>query len=225
MDRTVYPSEHVVSASKKCVSVYLSVRGTHGMKKEDGKETCSLVPGMTCLEHEANWTELRAKYFPGGGKPEHVFCDPEGKEIARLSSAPSKLFADRILDAAKKVGPGLGTDEYLFMIDRLAAGAKAVADGKTAEAVKAYGAAAKMSKQPGAKVLADRAQAELDKLNASGKAALDKAMEKVAAKEWAAASASLKEVVEQYKGLPVEKDAGKALADATRQEKAEAKNK
>ena len=138
MDRTVYPSEHVVSASKKCVSVYLSVRGTHGMKKEDGKETCSLVPGMTCLEH---------------------------------------------------------------------------------------GAAAKMSKQPGAKVLADRAQAELDKLNASGKAALDKAMEKVAAKEWAAASASLKEVVEQYKGLPVEKDAGKALADATRQEKAEAKNK
>lgn len=73
------------------------------------------------------------------------------------------------------------------------------------------------AKKPGATTLADRAQAELDNLSAEGKAAIDAAMALAAAKDWAGARDGLKKVAAGYKGLPVEKEAAKALADVVKQ--------
>ncbi len=224
MDRSVYPAKEFVEASKKFVLVYCAVRGTHGMKKVGGEETCSLLPGMTCLEHEEFFRELRDKLFPSGVKPQHVVLDQDGKEIGRPpGSAPVKLFIEKLTEAAKSAPPGLGSDDYLYMLDCLDVGGKAVAAGKTADAVKAFAAAVKLAKKPGATTLADRAQAELDKLSAEGKAAIDAALALAAAKDWAGAREGLKKVAAGYKGLPVEKEAAKALADVVKQENAAGK--
>ncbi|KAF0245596.1 MAG: hypothetical protein FD180_1464 [Planctomycetota bacterium] len=221
MDGSVYPNKDFVGSSKKWVSIYCNKETTHGTKKVGDKEMCSIIPSITCEEHVQAYQELNGKFFKGSIlMPHHIWGDVEGNEIGREKGAmATKLLTDKMAEAAKKVGPGLGADEYTFMGDQIAAGDKAASDGKIAEAIKAYNTVVKQEKAPGAKTMAGRAQDGLNRLNESGKALLEQATEAAAASDFPRAKEGLKKVIAQYKGLPVCKQAEQAMADIVEKEK------
>lgn len=221
MDGSVYPNKDFVNSSKKWVSIYCNKDTSHGTKKVGDKEMCSIIPAITCEEHVAAYQELNGKFFSGTiVMPHHIWGDVEGKEIGRQEgSMAARLLTEKMTEAVKKVGEGLGADEYMFMLEQIALGDKSASDGKTVEALKAYNGVVKMEKRPGAKTLAARAQDGLNRLNERGKRSLDLAQEKISASDFTGAKEALKKIIAEYKGLPVVKDAEKAMQDVSNREK------
>lgn len=223
MDSSVYANKEFVAASKRWVNVYCSKDSGHGTEKVGDKEMCKLHPTITCDEHIACNSAAGGKYFQGTFRaPATVWCKPDGTEIGKQQGAMSaKQVIEKMAEAEKVVGPGLDSDSYQFLLDKLAAGEKAAADGKTKEAVETYAGILKaMGKNPGAKAYTDKAQAALDKLTEGARKKIEDAQAAKDAKEFAKARELLKSVQADFKGQPVAKDAEKALAEVAAAEKA-----
>jgi len=216
MDSPVYPNKDFVAASKKWVSIYCNKESEHGSKKVGlDKELCAIIAGITCDEHTKNFAELSGKFFKGTiMNPTHIWCDPDGNEIGRqVGAMPTKGLVEKMGEALKKVGPGLGGDEYAYMNDKIAEGQKASEENKPKDAIAAWTAVTKMSKNPGAKNVVARAQAGLDKLNEYGKDQVAKAKDLATGGDVEGARKLLKEIYSGYKGLDCAKDAEKEIAN------------
>jgi hypothetical protein len=223
MDGSVYPNKDFVKSSKTWVSIYCNKETEHGTKKVGDTEMCALIPGITCEEHVKAHQELASKFFQGTIlNPHHIWCDVEGKEIGReKGSMAAKLLIEKMAEASKKVGPGLGADEFVYAKGEIAEGDKLASEKKYQEAIKSYAAVVKMQKAPGAKAVADEAQNGLNRLNEIGRIDYDKASEIVSAKDWARAKELLKGVMSGFKGLPIAKDAEKKYAEVCELEKSD----
>jgi len=226
MDSSVYANKDFVAASKRWVNVYCSKDSGHGTEKVGDQEMCKLHPSIKCEDHVACNTSAGGKYFSGTFRaPATVWCMPDGKEIGKVQGGMSaKQLIEKMGEAEKAVGPGLDSDSYEFLVDKLATGDKAATDGKVKDAVDAYGAAMKAcGKNPAAKTWTDKAQAAIDKLVEGAKAKIEEATAAKDAGEFAKARELLKSVQADFKGLPVAKDAEKAMADVAAAEKAAGK--
>ncbi|MCE9584465.1 MAG: thioredoxin family protein [Planctomycetes bacterium] len=224
MDASVYNQKDFIAASKRWVNVYCNRDTGHGTEKVDGKDMCKLVPGIACADHVACDSGASAGgYFKGTfGTPATVWCDVTGKQIGQNQGGMSaKQLIEKMAEAEKAVGVGLGEDEYLFLTGKLSAGEKSVTDGKIHDAVDGYTAAIKaMAKNPAAKPWVEKAQAALDKLVEGAKSRIEDAVKAKDAGDFAKAKEILKSVQTDFKGQPVAKDADKAMADVLAADKA-----
>ncbi|MCE9583944.1 MAG: hypothetical protein K8T20_15785 [Planctomycetes bacterium] len=222
MDSSVYANKEFVAASKRWVNVYCSKDSGHGTEKVGDVEMCKIHPGIKCEEHVACNASSSGLFFSGTHKaPGTVWCDSTGKMIGKQEGSMSaKQVIEKMAEAEKAVGVGIGLDEYEFFKTKLAAGEKSATDGKVKDAFEAYTAVVKMSKTPGSKPWVDKAQAALDKIMESGKTRLADAMALKDAKDYANAKAALKQLAVDYKGQPFAKEIDKANAEVLAAEKA-----
>ncbi|KAF0245905.1 MAG: hypothetical protein FD180_1167 [Planctomycetota bacterium] len=216
MDSTVYPNKDVIVASKTAVNVFCHGEAKHEAKKKYGtEEWCEHVYGLTCEEHNAIKDETSHLFFKGSiSCPTTILCMPDGTEIKRkVGSMPNKELIEMIKEAATKVGPGLGQDEYLFGKGKLKASEDALKAGKTKDAIDALNAGNKtIGKNPAAKAVVDQIKAELEKLNKAGLDLIAKAKEDVAAGKVDEGKKALLEVSKNYKTLECAKEADKEIA-------------
>jgi hypothetical protein len=223
MDSSVYANKDFVAASKRWVNVYCSKDDMHGKVKVGEKEMCKLHPTITCQEHMDCNLSAGGKYFQGTfGAPATVWCKPDGTEIGKVQGGMStKQLIEKMAEAERVVGPGLDSDSYQFLLEKLASGEKAATDGKVKDAVDAYAGAIKaMSKNKLAKAWVDRAQAALDALVEGAKTRIGEAVAAKDAGDFAKAREILKAVQTEFKGQAIAKDADKAMADVAAAEKA-----
>lgn len=217
MDSSVYPNKDVIVASKLVVSIYCHNETEHSEDKPYGSEKwCEHVYGVKCEEHRKNHNDTSSLFFQGSiPNPTTIFCTPDGKEISRKkgSMAP-KEFVDMAKEAAAKVGPGIGQEEYLFAKGKMKASDASLSEQKVKDAIASLTAVTKQfGKHPTAKKLAEEAQAKLDKINEAGLAIVDQAKEDAAAGKVDDAKKALKDVYANYKGLDCAKAAEKAMAE------------
>lgn len=221
MDSSVYANKEFVKASKRWVCVYGSKDAGHGTEKVDGKEMCKLHPQLLCDDHMKVNGEVSGKFFSGTIKmPATVWCDSDGKEVGKQQGALSaKQLMEKMAEVEKALGPGLGSDEYWYALDRLAAGEKAAGESKLRDALNAFTEVAKMEKLPGSKTVVDRAKAGLDRVNEMVNALVANAEEIRTAGDLEKAKAKYKEILAQFKGTEIGKKAEKALADMEKAQK------
>lgn len=221
MDSSVYANKDFVKASKRWVCVYASKDTGHGTKKVDGKEMCKLHPQLLCEDHVRADGQAGGKFFSGTIRtPATVWCDPEGKEIGKQQGSMSaKQLIEKMAEAEKKVGPGLGSDEYWMAQERNAAGEKLLGEGKLKEALEAFNAVVKLEKLPGSKPVVERAKAGLARVDEQGRSWLAQATEMKSAGDNVKAKAKLKEIVAALKGSEIAKEAEKMLAEMESAEK------
>lgn len=225
MDSSVYANKAFVTASKKWVNVYVSKDTAHGTEKVNGEERCKLHPSLRCEDHVGLDKAVGGKYFQGTIKtPASVWTDAEGKEIGKEQGAMSaKQLIEKMAEAEKKVGPGLGADEYVFAMERFAAAEKAVADSKDREALDHYAAVTKaLEKVAPAKGIVERAKKGFDGVMDRVNLALAAAKELRAAggKE---AKERLTKLAKDFKGYPPGAEAAKELKEMEDEEKARKK--
>ena len=221
MDGSVYANKDFVKASKRWVCVYGSKDSGHGTEKVDGKEMCKLHPQLTCDDHMKVDGEVSGKFFSGTIKvPATVWCDSDGKEVGKQQGAmTAKQLTEKMAEVEKALGPGLGSDEYWYALDRVAAGEKSMGDGKLRDALNAFNEVVKMEKLPGSKTVVDRAKAGLDRVNEMVNAMVASADEIRTAGDLEKAKAKYKEILAQFKGTEIGKKAEKALADMEKGQK------
>ncbi len=216
MDTTVYPNKDVILASKTAVNVFCHGEDKHDAKKKYGNEEwCEHVYGITCEEHNTIKDETSGLFFKGSiSCPTTILCMPDGTEIKRnVGSMPNKQLIEMIKEAATKVGPGLGRDEYLFGKGKLKACEDAMTAGKTKDAIDALNAANKtLGKNPAAKPVLDQINEKLAALNQAGMDLIAKAKEDVAAGKVDEAKKALLDVSKNYKTLECSKAADKEIA-------------
>lgn len=87
MEASTYPDAKVIAASKNFVNVISHSETSHGTKKvivgREIQEWCKEYWGITCDVH-VEGSKASGNFFKGSyGTPTTVFCDPEGKELAR----------------------------------------------------------------------------------------------------------------------------------------------
>ncbi len=228
IEKSVLTGREFVAASKKWVTVYCNRDETQPTKKEGDKEFSALTPGITVAEHIAAWKALSGQFFKtdDAPAPAFVWCLPSGEEVGRNEGPmTSREVTARMAEATKKAGPGLDAGDYVEALDHLKAGGAAADERKVQDAVKEFAAVVKMQKLPGSKGVVSRAQAELDKLDAAGRAAMEPANEVIVAEDYPRAKTILKDVMDTYRGLPAAKDAGKKYDEVCELEKAKAKRK
>ncbi|NUN49598.1 MAG: hypothetical protein HUU15_12290 [Candidatus Brocadiae bacterium] len=226
MDSSVYANKDFVAASKRWVNVYCSKDSGHGTEKVGDREMCKIHPGITCEDHISCNASAGGKFFQGTFRaPATVWCTPDGKEIGKQQGGMSaKQVIEKMAEAEKVVGPGLDSDSYVYLLEKLAAGEKATADGKVKEAVDLYAGILKaMAKNPAAKSWTEKAQGALDQLVEGAKGRIADAVAAKDAGDFAKAKELLKSVQTEFKGQPVAKDADKAMAEVTAAEKAAGK--
>ncbi len=228
IEKSVLTGREFTAASQKWVTIYCNEDDNQPTKKEGDKEFSALTPGITVDAHVAAWRELSAKFFKkdDADAPAFVWCLPSGEEFGRHEGPmASREVTARMAEATKKAGPGLDAKDYVDALEHLKAGSVAADARKFAEAVKEFGAVLKMSKLPGSKGIVSRAQGEIDKMDAAGRAAMGPADEVIVAEDYARAKQILKDVMETYKGLPSAKEAEKKYEEVCDLEKAKAKKK
>lgn len=217
MDSSVYPNKDVIVASKLVVSIYCHNENEHAEDKAYGNEKwCEHVYGVKCEEHRKNHTDTSNIFFKGSiPNPTTILCTPDGTEIKRKTgSMAPKEFVDMVKEAAAKVGPGIGQDEYLFAKGKMKASDASLSEQKVKDAIASLTAVTKQfGKHPTAKKLAEEAQGKLDKINEAGLAIVDQAKEDAAAGKVEDAKKALRDVYANYKGLDCAKAAEKAMAE------------
>lgn len=227
MDASVYNQKDFIVASKRWVNVYCNRNTGHGTQKVNGKDACKLFANLTCEEHVAcDSGASGGGYFKGSfGTPATVWCDVTGKEIGQNQGGMSaKQLIEKMAEAEKTVGPGLGEDEYLFLHGKMEAGEKAVADGKLRDAVEIYASAIKaMGKVASAKPWVEKIQESLDKLVEGARGRIEEAAKAKDDGDFGKAKELLRAVSADFKGQPVAKDAEKALVEVLAAEKASKK--
>lgn len=226
MDTSVYANKELVAASKRWVNVYCNRDSGHGKQRVGEREMCKRHPEITCEEHIECNSIASGKYFQGAFRmPATVWCKSDGTEIGKVEGGLSaKQVIEKMRWAETIVGPGLDTDAYDFLLDRLAVGEKAAADGRTKDAVDAYAAAVKTyGKHPAAKKWTDEAQAALDQLAGVARRKIADAATAKDAGDFAKARDLLASVQTDFKGQPVVKEADKAMAEVVAAEKAAGK--
>ncbi|KAF0245113.1 MAG: hypothetical protein FD180_1890 [Planctomycetota bacterium] len=222
MDSSVYANKDFVAASKRWVNVYCSKDTSHGTERVNDQEMCKLHSTIKCEDHVSCNSEAGGKYFKGTfGAPATVWCMPDGKEIGQKQGGmASKQVIEKMAEAEKAVGPGLDSDSYEFLLEKIGGGDKAANDGKVKEAVEAYSAALKaMGRNPAAKSWVEKAQKGLDRQVELAKSRIEDAMKAKDEGDFAKAKELLKAIQTDFKGQPVAKEADKAMSDVSAAEK------
>ncbi|MEK7468541.1 MAG: hypothetical protein AAB074_14110 [Planctomycetota bacterium] len=228
LEKSVLTGKEFIAASKKWVTVYCNRDEGQPEKKEGDKSFSTLTPGITVDQHKAAWKELSARFYKtdDANAPSVVWCNPEGEEFGRLEGAvTSRDLVAKMGEAVKKLGPGLEAGDYVDAISHLAAADSASQAKKTGEAVREYSEVLKMQKKPGAGGVVSRAQAGMDRLNNSGRVVMEQANECTAAEDFARAEKLLKEILDNYRGLPIAKEAEKIYDDVCKKAKAKEKDR
>lgn len=217
MTSSVYPNKDVIAASKQVVNIFCNKESEHGTKKYGTEEWCADNYGLKCEDHVKNHPEKSAKHFPKGTipNPTTILLTPDGEtEMWRKTGkAEGKELCDAIKEAVKKVGPGVGRDEYKFMNEKLSAAETAFGENKVKDGIEACNAMIKaFGKNPAAKPMIEKAQKKLDTANEYGRDQIAKAKELAAGGDVEGAKTILKDIYANYKGLDCSKEAEKEMA-------------
>ncbi|MCE9582652.1 MAG: hypothetical protein K8T20_09185 [Planctomycetes bacterium] len=227
VERFVLGSTEFIAASKKWITIYCNRDEGQPTKKVGEKVVSTVTPRLTVEAHIAAWKEIAPKFLKGEdpATPTVVWCGTDETEIGRLEGKmTSRELLLKLAEASKKTGPGLDGDDYGEAIEHLAAGDAASSDNKIGDAVREFGEVMKLEKEPGSKVVVERARTGLNRMNDSGKATYSKAMECVAAEDYTRAKKMLMDVLTNFAGLPIGKEAKKTYDEVVEKEKQKVKN-
>lgn len=215
MDGSVYPQKDAIVASKLVVNIYCHNEKEHAMVKWGAEEWCEHVFGVKCEDHGKNHTDTSNMFFKGSiPNPTTILCTPDGKEISRKTgSMAPKEFVTMIQEAAKKVGPGIGRDEYKFINDGLAKAEEAFTGNKVKDGIKACNDVIKaFGKNPACKTMIEKVEKKLETANQFGVEEIARAKQLSDGGDVEGARKVLKQIYADYKGLACAKEAETALA-------------
>ncbi len=218
MDGSVYPDKDVIKASRNTVMLYASKESTHGEgEKQQGKEkvtSCNAEFGIRCEQHVELFQQTSQLFFDGTIRmPTHILLMPDGTEIKRhIGAMNSKEFIAFMNEGIKKVGAGLGRDEYLFAKGRLETGDKALEAGDLKAAAKAADEIKKNKAFKNHPAWIEKADALLGRVNDAGAERVKKAAESAAAGNVEEAKKILKDVITACGSMECGKAAREELA-------------
>lgn len=236
--KTAFRDPLVVKASAPFVCLYANPMADHGETEVvvDGKKVrrCRDFPILACREHQQLWNDVRSNYShlntdsAGNSRmPFHFVIDPAGEVVTQIvngsveggfDEVPAQMFADLLNQVTSVRGRGLTAEEHAKFTVKLAEAEKMAEAGNGRAALKICGEIVKANDRT---VLAERAKALQAKLTAAGKADLARAAELIST-EPAEAVALAEQVVENYAGSDLEKEAKSRLAEWKRDPKVKA---